>query len=60
MFKKTGSPQPIDVVYTCCLCDMAASKIINGKNYCDKHAPDVALIDTNIIIQPEPLNVPDE
>lgn len=57
MFNKIGSPQPLDVVYTCCCCDMAASKNVDGKYYCDRHIPD-ELIDVNNTIQPEPINVP--
>ena len=38
-FNKTGDSQPLDVVYTCCICEMAASQTIDGKNYCATHAP---------------------
>ena len=39
MFKKTGDAQPLDVVHTCCVCEMSATKQVNDKYYCDKHQP---------------------
>jgi len=39
MFQKVGDAQPLEVVHTCCVCEMAAAACIDGKHYCGTHIP---------------------
>lgn len=43
MFEKTGSPQPLDVVSRCCVCDRPASVSKDGKLYCSECSPAIEL-----------------
>jgi hypothetical protein len=38
MFNKQGDSRPLDLIHTCCLCEMAALKQIDGKYYCGRHS----------------------
>jgi hypothetical protein len=45
MFDKIGSPQPLNVVSRCCVCDRPASVSKDGKLYCSECSPAIELND---------------
>ena len=43
MFEKVGDAKPLDLIHTCCKCEMSAIINIDGKYYCNKCRPETEI-----------------